>query len=298
MSLVTAKRKFGLKPLVRLPFLHLAGSLELLKRPVRQNSLVPKISVGQRSQRQKGLGVNSHIGVAFRVAVADIEVLALLCLVTVYDSSYNTEEPPIQIRLSTTFVVDAAVSPDCQTVAVVTMGQEGGAFQSQVRFYPVDSQEPSAVISLGNTVVLDLDYEEGLLWVLGEDQVSAIQEDGTASGVYTLGRNYLKGCSFGGDGYALLLLGRYQAGSAEQAVIVGPDGTELASLDLTANVLDFDAAGRYVSLLTGDQLDIYTSDFTPYSSLDQTQNARYISLTDSGAALLANSQQAWLYLPS
>ena len=33
-------------------------------------------------------------------------------LVTVYDSSYNTEEPPIQIRLSTTFVVDAAVSPD------------------------------------------------------------------------------------------------------------------------------------------------------------------------------------------
>ena len=201
-------------------------------------------------------------------------------LVTVYDSSYNTEEPPIQIRLSTTFVVDAAVSPDCKTVAVVTMGQEGGAFQSQIRFYPVDSQE------------------DGLLWVLGEDQVSAIQEDGTASGVYTLGRNYLKGCSFGGDGYALLLLGRYQAGSAEQAVIVGPDGTELASLDLTANVLDFDAAGRYVSLLTGDRLDIYTSDFTAYSSLDQTQNARYISLTDSGAALLANSQQAWLYLPS
>ena len=80
--------------------------------------------------------------------------------------------------------------------------------------------------------------------------------------------------------------------------LLGPDGTELASLDLTANVLDFDAAGRYVSLLTGDRLDIYTSDFTAYSSLDQTQNARYISLTDSGAALLANSQQAWLYLPS
>lgn len=218
--------------------------------------------------------------------------------VAVYNSPYNAQEPQIQINLSTTFIVDAAVSPDGQTVAIVTMGQEGGSFQSQIRFYPIDQKEPSAVVSLGNTVVLDLDYEDGLLWVLGEDQVSAIQEDGTASGVYTLGRNYLKGCSFGGDGYTLLLLGRYQAGSAEQAVIVGPDGTELASLDLTANVLDFDAADRYVSLLTGDRLDIYTSDFTPYSSLDQTQNARYISLTDSGAALLANSQQAWLYLPS
>ena len=222
-------------------------------------------------------------------------------LVTVYDSSYSTEEPPIQIRLSSTFVVDAAVSPDCQTVAVVTMGQEGGSFQSEIRFYPMDAEnveEPSAAVSLGNSVALELDYEDGRLWVLGEDQVSVIQEDGTVAGVYSLGRNYLKGCSFGGDGYALLLLGRYQAGSAERAVIVGPDGTELASLALTANVLDFDAAGRYAALLTGDRLDIYTSDFTPYSSLDQTQNARYISLTDSGAALLANSQQAWLYLPS
>lgn len=217
--------------------------------------------------------------------------------VTVYDSSYDTARPPIQINLSA-FIVDAAVSPDCQTVAIAVMGQEGGSFQSEIRFYPVDAQEPSAVVPLGNTMVLELDYEDGLLWVLGEDQVAAIQEEGTVAGVYTLGRDYLKGCSFGGEGYALLLLGRYQAGSAEEAVILGPDGAVLAAQNLAANVLDFDAAGRYVALLTGERLDIYTSDFTPYSSLDQIQNARYISLTSSGAALLANSQQAWLYLPS
>ena len=218
--------------------------------------------------------------------------------VTVYDSTYHTEDPQIQIRLSSTFVVDAAVSPDCQTVAIVTMGQEGGSFQTQIRFYPMDQREPSAVVSLGNTMVLELDYEDGLLWVLGEDQVSVVQEDGTIAGTYSLGRNYLKGCSLGGDGYALLLLGRYRAGAASQAVILGPDGTELASQALSSSVLAFDAAGRYVALLTGEDLDIYTSDFTPYSNLDHTQNARYLSLTDSGAALLANSQQAWLYLPT
>ena len=147
-------------------------------------------------------------------------------------------------------------------------------------------------------MVLELDYEDGLLWVLGEDQVSVVQEDGTIAGTYSLGRNYLKGCSLGGDGYALLLLGRYRAGAASQAVILGPDGTELASQALSSSVLAFDAAGRYVALLTGEDLDIYTSDFTPYSNLDHTQNARYLSLTDSGAALLANSQQAWLYLPT
>lgn len=219
-------------------------------------------------------------------------------VVTVYDSSYDTQDPQIRIRLSSTFVVDAAVSPDCRTVAIVTMGQEGGSFQSQIRFYPVDQEEPSAVVSLGNTMVLDLDYEDGRLWVLGEEQVSIVQEDGTIAGTYSLGRNYLKGCSFGGDGFALLLLGRYRAGSAEEAVILGPDGTELASRTLSSSVLAFDGAGRYVALLTGDRLDIFTSDFSPYSSLDHTQNARYISLADSGAVLLANSQQAWLYLPT
>ena len=79
--------------------------------------------------------------------------------VTVYDSSYNIENPRIQINLSTTFVVDAAVSPDGQRVAVVTMGQEGGSFQSQLRFYSMDQEEPVAVVSLGNTMVLELEYE-------------------------------------------------------------------------------------------------------------------------------------------
>ena len=214
---------------------------------------------------------------------------------TVYDGTYTKEI--IKINLST-FIVDAAVSPDCRTVAIVTMGQENGSFQSQIRFYPVDQKEPSATVPLGNMVVMDLDYEDGQLWVLGEDRVTTVSEDGSVTGSYSLGRNYLKGCSFGGDGFAVLLLSRYRAGSAGQAVVVGPDGTETASLTLPVNVLDLDAAGRYLALLSGERLEVYTSDLTPYSSLEHTQNARHLSLSDSGAALLANAQRAWLYLPS
>lgn len=44
--------------------------------------------------------------------------------VTVYDASGSEV---IQISLSSTFVVDAALSPDCKTVAVITMDQEGRA---------------------------------------------------------------------------------------------------------------------------------------------------------------------------
>lgn len=215
-------------------------------------------------------------------------------VVTVYDSSYTREM--IQIRLSSTFIMDAALSPDCKTVAVVTMGQSGGAFQSEIRFYPME-KEPSATVSLGNLAVLDLDYESGLLWALGEDQLVLVGEDGAIKGRYSFGQSYLKGCALGGEGFALLLLSRYQAGSASQAVVVGPEGEQLAALDLRSSVLDFAASGRYLSLLTGDALSIYTWDLTRYAGLDSTQNARYTALSPSGAALLASNQQAWLYLP-
>ena len=196
-------------------------------------------------------------------------------------------------------MVDAAVSPDCKTVAVVTMGQENGSFQSQVRFYLTNAREPYAVVSLGNVSVLDLDYESGRLWVLGEDRLMVLDPgQGTVTGEYTLGRNYLKGCSLGGDGFAVLLLGRYRAGSASHLVTVGSDGAQLATMDISSPILDFDAAGRYISALSGDALTIFTSDLIPYSTLDETQNARYTAMSPEGAAMLANTQQAWLYLPS
>ena len=214
--------------------------------------------------------------------------------VTVYN---NHGGEVIRISLSSTFVVDAALSPDCKTVAVVTMDQAGGVFRSKVLFYPVDRKEPQATVDLGSCAVLDLDYENGALWVLGEDRVLiADPKEGTVQ-TYSFGRSYLKGCDFGGDGFALLLLSRYRAGAADQALTILPDGTAGASLSLSSQVLSFDSAGSYCALLTGSDLTIYTRDLTPYADLSDTQAARHTALSPNGSALLADAQQAWLYLP-
>lgn len=216
-------------------------------------------------------------------------------VVTVYNSSGSEV---IEIRLSSTFVVDAVLSPDCRTVAVITMGQEGGVFQSQVLFYPVDKEEPSAQASLDGATVLDLDYENGRLWVLGEDCLMTVSDNGQEVASYSFGRSYLKGCSLGGNGFALLLLGSYRAGSASQAVTIDETGQVIAQLTLSGQILDFDSAGSYCSLLSGSALTIYTSNFQEYAVLDSTQGARYTELSSNGSAMLADSQQAWLYIPS
>ena len=216
--------------------------------------------------------------------------------VTVYNAAHA---PVITISLSSTFVVDAAVSPDCKTVAVVTMDQQGGSFYSRLLFYPVDQTEPSAQVELGNLVCLDLEYEGDRVWVLGEDALVITDEAGENTHTYDLGRYYLKGCDLGGDGFALLLTGRYRAGSATQALILDSEGQIIQTLDLSGQVLDYSAAGNYWALLTGSELTIYTSTGAePYAQLSDPQGARYADLASDGSALLADNQQAWLYLPN
>ena len=214
--------------------------------------------------------------------------------VTVYD---NHGESVIDIGLTTAFAVDAAVSPDRKTVAVVTMGQENGSFFSRLLFFPVNQKEPSAQVDLGSLTVLDLDYENNLLWVLGEDRLLTITPDGETVQSYLLSPNYLKGCSLGGDGFALLLTGRYRSGSADQAVVIDKTGQTVQTIPLTGQILDYSARGNSCALLSAGQLALYNDKLEQYDALEDSRTARLLDLAPNGSVLLANSQQAWLYVP-
>lgn len=214
--------------------------------------------------------------------------------VTVYD---NRGERIIQISLSSSFVVDAAISPDSKTVAVVTMDQVAGKFQSNVLFYPVNRKEPSASCSLEGATVLDMEYESNCLWLLGEDRLMTLKPESDKLSTYPFGHNYLKGCDFDGNGYAFLLFGRYRGGSADQAVVIDRSCELTASMELGSPVLDFSSAGGYCAILTGSTLSIFTKNFRPYATLTATQGAGLVDLSADASALLVNSQQAWLYIP-
>lgn len=216
-------------------------------------------------------------------------------VVTVYD---DAGEKVIDISLSSAFVADAAVSPDKKSVAVVTMGQAEGSFLSQLLIYPTDASQPSATVSLGGETVLELEYEQDRIWALTDSGLHIVSADGSSHEVYSFGRSYLKGFSFGGDGFALLLLGRYRAGTATQAVTIGPDGAVSADLELWDQVLDYSAAGSGFALLASDELTIYSQTGELRSALNDTQGARYTALSPDGFALLATQQEAWFYLPN
>ena len=107
---------------------------------------------------------------------------------------------------------------------------------------------------------------------------------------------YLKRYCLQGDGFAVALLGRYRAGSQAQLWVVDGQG-QTRTLDINQQVLAISAAGRYIAVLTGDRLDIYTDTLELYASLDGTQGARNVLLMEDGSAILISSETASFYIP-
>ena len=214
--------------------------------------------------------------------------------VTVYNDKL---EKMIQINLSSTFVVDAALSPDCKTVAVVTIDQQEGAFHSKLLFYPTNRTEPSAQVDLGNLVVLDMDFEENRLWLLSGDRVLTVDDNGSDLSSYTFGHRYLKGYDLDGEGFGMLLFSSFATGNADEVVMLDDKCAQLSRLTLSGQVLDFDCAGPYAALLSGSEMTVYDRMLAPVSHLEDTQDARYLALRADGVAALASRQLCWLYVP-
>ncbi len=216
--------------------------------------------------------------------------------VTVYNASY---EPVMSVNLTSAFVMDAALSDNGHTLATLTAGQQDGVFATGLELYAMNyasgSYQSDVSASLGGGVPLDLRHTAGAVWVLSDRGLTISDHDGnTVTADWS--DKYLRRYTLSGDGFAAALLGKYRAGSQTELWVVDQDGTR-RSLPLNEQVMSISAAGRYVAVLTGDRLDIYTQELELYSSLKGTKGARTVLLVPDGSAILISADSAGFYIP-
>ena len=217
---------------------------------------------------------------------------------TVYDSSF---QPLLGLNISSRFITDAVLSPDGRTLALATSGQTDGTYDSQIAFYALNRTEedrtPDAVYSLGNNTILKLNWPSEPLRVLGENALVLVNTDGTEAGSYSYNWRHLKGYSLDEDGRCVLLLGRYRAGTEADLVTVDLHGKETASISMDRQILSLSTAGRYLSVLTVDDLTIYSDDLEVYHITEDLQGARKVIQNSDGSVTLIAGETARLYLP-
>lgn len=217
--------------------------------------------------------------------------------VTVYDSAY---QPMMSVNLSSAYVMDADLSDDGKTLAIVTIGQEDGAFTSTLSLYEMNAAgagdfTPDRTHKMDSAVVLECRHGAERVWTVTDSGLFvADHSGGTDSADWS--DLHLKRYTLSGSDFAAVLLGKYRAGSQAELWTVDADG-QTHTMDINEQVLSLSAAGRYVAVLTGDRLDIYTADLELYSTLEGTRGARTVLLMEDGSAILISADNAGFYVP-
>ena len=216
-------------------------------------------------------------------------------VVTVYNPSF---ESVLSIRLSSRYISDAVVTPDCRGVYLISPGQAGGAFENTLLYYTFSSrEEPTKTLSLGSNVVLSI-LSSGKCWILGDQSLLILDSSGVITASYDYEGQYLKMGSLQGDDFAALLLSRSSSGSAGTLVTVDDNGKEYGRLTLEGQTSALAAQGHDVAVLTTGEIITSDRKLNKYRSEPNQRGIRNIALYEDGSVALVSSATVSLYFPS
>ncbi len=206
-------------------------------------------------------------------------------------------EPVFHFDSYDNYISDAVVTEDGRSVVMVSLESYDGAFASKLLVYDLDSAERVGECPIRDGLVMDLACRGDRVLALCDKRFTISNLAGETLLDRAYGNLYLHDYALGGDRFCALLLGRYQAGNICTLTTYSLDGEELASLELTEEVLDLSAAGEYLAVLYGDSLAVYDQTLTERARLEGTDYAGQIQMEDDGTVLLISGTSAWRFLP-
>ena len=218
-----------------------------------------------------------------------------------YKSCVQVYDPEMKLAFvfnsSRRFAMDACVMGDGERLAAVTLGQEDSRFVSNVVLYELTADEPLADYDIEDGLLIELCADGDQIIALSDTSLTCADGKGNITGTYVYGDVYLREYDLAGDGFAALQLNRYQSGSIGQIITVGTDGTELGVLEVSEEILDISAAGRYLAVLYANRVVVYDPNLQVYASLTGIDQVRGVLMRPDGSVLLLSAESAQLFLP-
>ncbi len=202
-------------------------------------------------------------------------------------------EAVFRVYVGSGYPVDADVSPDSRGLAILCLTKEG----SSVLFYTVGREELASEARVDGRSCFDLEYlSDGHVLLLSSEGALFLKEDGKELGSISFDGEYLTDVSWG-DGFAALLLGKYQAGSANRILITDTSGNLLGTLEPETEVQSLHAAGKYLALRSSDRALLYDSELHLLGSLDSTTGIQAAMMRSTGSAVIISGGGAAVFEP-
>jgi len=173
--------------------------------------------------------------------------------VTVYDKTLKTI---YKWYSGTGYVIDAAVSPDSTSLAVLCAESTG----SVVHLFHLNSETEQGSVSIPNELGFKLSFESGGSFsVLSEKAIHFFSSGGKELSVYNFGENYLANYELSED-YWAVVLSKFVSGSDVTLVSFNGSGKEIGSAALSAEPLSlFSQSGKLLVLGTAE-ISLYSAE--------------------------------------
>ena len=170
---------------------------------------------------------------------------------------YNTELNPIYEWYSGKgYILDAAVSPDNSTLAVLCVESSG----SIVHLFHFDSEEEFASVSIPNELAFKLCFEKGgNFCVLSEKGIYFFGSNGQTLSDYGFDDNYLANFTLSEE-YWSVVLSKYVSGSDVSLLSFGSTGKVLGTVQLAAEPLSLFSQGSQLLVLDSSNIALYSHD--------------------------------------
>ncbi len=216
-------------------------------------------------------------------------------VVTVYDDTFK---PVVSIQLSSAYVSNAIVTPDCKGVYVLTEGQSEGVFESKLLYYRFDySTTPTNELSLGDNLVLTMQTTNNRIWVLSENKLYSLLSSGEISSTYDYSEKYLKFANLTSYDFATILISHSPTGTGGELLTIGSDGFVIGRITVDESVLSISSDGQYVSILTANSVKLYNSKLKLIQDFDFIQEAEHLVSFSNGSIMLMTEELASLLIP-
>lgn len=195
------------------------------------------------------------------------------------------------------YITDALVTEDCRSVVAVSLAPQDSVFSSTLLVYDLSEAVLTASCPIRDGLPMDITCTGDELLTLCDTRLAIADLEGNTILDYPYGSMYLHDYAFGGKDFCALLLGKYKAGNICELTTFNLEGQQIASLEVTEEVLDLSAAGNYLAVLYSDSLVIYTRDLQEHARLDGTDYAGHVIMEPGGTAMVITGTAAWRFLP-
>lgn len=215
-------------------------------------------------------------------------------LVTFYNATFK---PVYKFYSSEKYILDAAISPNAKTGAIVTYGTENGAFHSTLSLCHTNAEGFYSEVNLGNSVPLRVSFQsDKKILVICDDRTLLFDSNGNTLSETSYDGLPLKAYSTAYKNHTALLLDNYENGGNTRVLLIKNDGTTSGNHDFDEDIYSISSAGNYTALQFSDKCAVYKNDLTLHSEFPITADISKCIVKPDGSVLSIGENFATLYV--